>query len=91
MAGASTPFAAPFFNEFVVKVPGDAGELLAALEGEKIVGGLNLERFYPEFKNHLLICVTEVVSKDSIDHMASIYQEAGVRLEPARTAHSTRR
>ena len=90
VAGASTPFRAPFFNEFVAKVPGDAGEILTALEREKIVGGLNLERFYPELKNHLLVCVTEVVSKDSIDRMASIYQEASARLEPARTARSTR-
>jgi glycine dehydrogenase subunit 1 len=90
VAGTSTPFSAPFFNELVVKVPGDAGEILAALEGEKIVDGLNLERFYPELKNHLLVCVTEVVAKDSIDRMASIYREAAARLEPARAAHSTR-
>jgi glycine dehydrogenase subunit 1 len=65
----ATPFAAPHFNEFVVRVPGDVEGLLAALGEEKIIGGLNLGRFYPELANHLLVCVTETVSKAAIDRM----------------------
>lgn len=45
-AGATIPFSAPCFNEFVVEPSGDAEELLAALREEKIIGGLKLERFY---------------------------------------------
>jgi glycine dehydrogenase subunit 1 len=71
--GAQLPFAAPHFNEFVVRAPGDAEELLAALREEKIIGGLNLQRFYPELKNHLLVCVNETVSKGTIDRMAEVY------------------
>jgi glycine dehydrogenase subunit 1 len=72
--GAATPFAAPFFNEFVVKVPGKAEELLAALREEKIIGGLDLGRFYPELQNHLLVCTTETVSRRAIDRMRKVYQ-----------------
>ena len=69
------PFGAPFFNEFVVSVPGDMSEILAALEEQKIIGGLNLERFYPELKNHLLVCATEMVTRDAIDRMVAVYRE----------------
>ena len=72
--GVATPFSAPFFNEFVVKVPGEAEGLLAALRDEKIIGGLNLARFYPELKNHLLVCVTETVSRAAIDRMREVYR-----------------
>ena len=73
--GASVPFSAPHFNEFVVKAPGDAEELLAGLREEKIVGGLHLERFYPELKNHLLVCVTETVPRTALDRMAEVWRE----------------
>jgi glycine dehydrogenase subunit 1 len=71
--GASLPFSAPHFNEFVVKVPGDAEDLLAALREEKIIGGLHLDRFYPELKDHLLICVTEVVPKSALDRTIEVW------------------
>jgi len=68
------PFSGPTFNEFVVKTPGHAEELLAALREEKIIGGLNLEPFYPELKNHLLVAVTEMVGREAIDRMATTYR-----------------
>jgi glycine dehydrogenase subunit 1 len=73
-SGASLPFAAPHFNEFVVEPPGDAEELLARLREGKVIGGLSLRRFYPELKNHLLVCVTETVTKDAMDRMAEVYR-----------------
>jgi glycine dehydrogenase subunit 1 len=73
-AGATLPFSAPFFNEFVVRVPGDAEQLLSALEEEKILGGLHLGRFFPELKNHLLVCVTETAGRDALDRMAGVYR-----------------
>lgn len=72
--GAVTPFAGPHFNEFVVRTPVSAEELLSELRSEKIIGGLNLERFYPELKNHVLVCVTETVSKAALDCMLDVYR-----------------
>lgn len=72
--GARLPFSAPTFNEFVVKAPGNAAELLARLQQEKIIGGLELGRYYPELKNHLLICATECISREAIDKMAAVYR-----------------
>jgi glycine dehydrogenase subunit 1 len=67
--GVETPFSGPPFNEFVVKVPGDAERLLEDLRGEKIIGGLHLGEFYPELANHLLLCFTELVSRAAIDRL----------------------
>ena len=71
--GASLPFAAAFFNEFVVRAPGDAEALLAELQREKILGGVHLRRFYPELEDHLLVCVTETADRGALDRMARVY------------------
>ncbi len=76
--GVATPFSGACFNEFVIRVPGDAGHLLEELRRDKIIGGLQLERFYPELKNHLLICVTEMVSKAAIDRLVAACRQFAV-------------
>ena len=73
--GFATPFGGPFFNEFVLRVPGDAKVLLQDLEREKIVGGIGLARFYPQLENHLLMCCTELVSREKIDRMVEVCRE----------------
>jgi glycine dehydrogenase subunit 1 len=75
--GFATPFRGPAFNEFVLQIPGDAERLLALLRQERIIGGLPLGRFYPELKNHLLVCVTELVSKAPMDRMVEVCRQAG--------------
>ncbi len=73
--GVATPFTGPCFNEFVVKVPGDAECLLEDLRGEKIIGGLHLREFYPELANHLLLCFTELVSRAAIDRLVEVCRQ----------------
>jgi glycine dehydrogenase subunit 1 len=76
--GVVIPFTGPCFNEFVMKVPGDAEDLLEDLRGEKIIGGLHLREFYPELANHLLLCFTELVSRAAIDRLVEVCRKAGV-------------
>src|SRR5574337_2008929 len=58
-------FAGPTFNEFVVRVKrGTPAQMNRALLTKKIIGGLELGRFYPELSDCLLICVTEQNSRD---------------------------
>ena len=75
LPGVRAPFSGPAFNEFVVRVPGDAGDLLAELQQEKIIGGLQLEKFYPELKNHVLMCFTEMVSKAATDRVVEVCRQ----------------
>jgi hypothetical protein len=36
-----------------------------------IIGGLDCSRYFPERKNHWLLCATEVTSKAQIDALAN--------------------
>ena len=86
--GTSVPFESPFFNEFVVKAPGNADALLRELQQEKILGGVNLGRFYPELSDHLLVCVTETVNKAALDRMVKVYQEFAAQKQASAAAPS---
>jgi glycine dehydrogenase subunit 1 len=57
----------PFFNEFVVKCGRPISEINDRLFEKGILGGLDLERFYPELHGHMLLCVTEKRTKEEID------------------------
>lgn len=61
----------PFFKEFVVRCPRPAAEVVAALAGQKIMPGYALEREFPERANDLLVCVTEMNSRQQIDRLVS--------------------
>jgi glycine dehydrogenase subunit 1 len=66
--GFSIPFTGPRFNEFVVRAPVAAAELLAGLASEQnITGGLALSRYFDDRPNEFLVCVTEINSRANID------------------------
>ncbi|MBM4254320.1 MAG: aminomethyl-transferring glycine dehydrogenase subunit GcvPA [Deltaproteobacteria bacterium] len=62
-------FSAPFFNEFVVNVP-NARATWQRLQGQGIVAGVVLEDWYPELKDCLLLCVTEMHTRGEIEQLA---------------------
>jgi glycine dehydrogenase subunit 1 len=68
-------FAAPSFNEFVVELPIDAEQVSRSLEQKQIFPGIPLGRHYPELKNCLLICVTEMNKKEQVDRLATALKE----------------
>jgi glycine dehydrogenase subunit 1 len=65
----------PFFNEFVVKCPISVAKINQALIERGIIGGYDLEKEYPQLKDHALFCVTEMNSKDEIDTLVKILGE----------------
>ena len=66
--GFSIPFTGSRFNEFVVRAPVDAKDLLARLASTRnITGGLPLSRYYPDRPNEFLVCVTEMNPRAQID------------------------
>ena len=67
--GFELKFPAPFFNEFVVRTPRPATQVLNGLLDKKIVGGLGLERYYPDRADSMLVCVTETAKKEAIDKL----------------------
>jgi len=70
--GYSIPFSAPHFNEFVVRGPRPATELLEKLRTEGgILGGLALSKYYGGHENDFLVAVTELNSKQQIDELVA--------------------
>ena len=69
--GVKLRFEAPFFNEVVVDVGAPASEVLAKLREQKILGGLDLGRFYPEFATCILMTATELTTAREIENVAS--------------------
>ncbi len=68
LPGFSLPFSGSRFNEFVVRAPIPAVELLASLGSEKgIDGGLALSRLLSDHPNDFLVCVTEINTRAEID------------------------
>jgi len=66
-------FKGPFFNEFAVPVGAkDAAELERALEAKRIIGGLPLQRFYPELAGTVLVCCTEMTRREDMDRLAEV-------------------
>lgn len=73
--GCSIPFGAEIFNEFVLQLPADAQVVADRLEGRGIIPGLPLGRFFPDLRNSLLVCVTEVTRRQEIDALAGALRE----------------
>ncbi len=57
----------PFFNEFVVKCPTSVKTINQRLIDAGMIGGYDLGKDYAHLKNHALLCVTEMNTKDEID------------------------
>jgi glycine dehydrogenase subunit 1 len=76
ISGVERKFSSPCFNEFVLKFEKPVKDVNHFLEERGIIGGLDLEKFYPELANCALFCVTEVHSKDDIDRLVDTLKEA---------------
>jgi glycine dehydrogenase subunit 1 len=73
--GYSLCFDAPFFHEFSVCCPRPVEEINDHLLEHGILGGYDLGQDYPSLKDHLLIAVTEMNTKDEIDALVTALAE----------------
>ena len=64
-----------FFNEFVVQCPKPVADLNQALFENGILGGYDLEKDYPNAKNQMLTCVTEMNDRAQIDKFVKTLAE----------------
>ena len=72
VSGFEIAFTAPTFNEFVVRGPRRAEEVLSKLRTENgIIGGLALSKYYSDRPNDFLVCVTETMTKENIDALVA--------------------
>jgi glycine dehydrogenase subunit 1 len=72
LASKLTPrFTGPAFNEFVARVP-KPDAMNKRLLKRKIVGGLPLKKYYPELKDTMLLCATEMTKREDMDALAEV-------------------
>jgi len=77
--GAKLLFAAsPRFNEFVLSTAESPAELNARLLEQKIIGGADLSRWYPELGHATLWCATELNTRAQIESASDVLAAAPV-------------
>ncbi len=67
-----------FFNEFTVILPKEARPIVQALAEKGVLGGVSLGRLYPDapdLANGLVVAVTEIVSDEDIEALATALEE----------------
>jgi glycine dehydrogenase subunit 1 len=72
--GYSLPLEGAFFREFVVNCPLPPAEINQRLLDYRIIGGLDVSSSVP---NGMLLCVTEMSSRDEIESLALALAEIG--------------
>lgn len=70
-AGIRKAFSSYFYNEFSIEL-NDINEANKKLIENNIMPLLDLGKFYPELKNHALVCVTEMNTKEDIDRLVGV-------------------
>lgn len=65
--GCQLAYSAPFFKEFVVKLPKPAKQVIDHLIEKGFFAGINLGQFYPGMDDCLLIAVTEKRTRAEMD------------------------
>jgi glycine dehydrogenase subunit 1 len=67
-----------FFNEFTLRLPGEARPVVRALADRGILGGVSLGRLYPgeaALANGLVVAVTETSTPEDVETLASALEE----------------
>ena len=73
--GMGLCFTEPFFHEFALCVNRPVEEVNAHLLDHGILGGYDLGQDYPALKDHMLVAVTEMNSKEDIDMLVEVLLE----------------
>ena len=63
-----------FFNEFTLRLPGEARPAVRAMAEQGVLGGVSLGRLYPDadaLANGLVVAVTETVTDEDIEALAT--------------------
>ena len=75
VSGYSLCFDTPFFHEFSICCPKPVGEINAHLLDHGFLGGYDLGQDYPDLKDHMLLAVTEMNTKDEMDALVDVLAE----------------
>lgn len=73
LSNLNLKFKQPFLNEFLLTLPCPADDFLSFMQKHGILAGINIgndfpELDFPDLKNCVLVCVTEMNSKEDLEH-----------------------
>ena len=72
LPGVRRAFEAPHFHEAVLLLDRPVAPLLKALQGQSVLGGLDLAEYYPELGHALLVCATETKSSADLERYCTL-------------------
>jgi len=75
LPGMGLCFSEPYFHEFALCVGKPVAEVNEHLLDHGFIGGYDLGEDYPALKDHMLVAVTEVNSKEEIDAFVQVLAE----------------
>jgi glycine dehydrogenase subunit 1 len=81
--GVQPAFSGGYFHEAVLRLDRPVAPVLKALAARGILGGLDLDGYYPELGHALLVCATETKTSADIERYRGALTET---LQPARAA-----
>ena len=84
IGGVTRLFEGAVFHECALRFALPSADVLRALKAQGILGGLSLQREYPELGDGVLVCVTETkTAADLIDYAGQVARILGKRATPA--------
>jgi glycine dehydrogenase subunit 1 len=75
LPGCSLVFGRQFFNEFALRLPVAAEDVERELWNHGIIAGLPLGRWFPERRNEMLFCATEIITEAAIHRLVAALEE----------------
>jgi glycine dehydrogenase subunit 1 len=77
LEGYKLPYSGAFFREFVVRCPRPASEVVSAALARGIVPGLDLGRYREAWRNDLLVCASELHTREDLDALVDCLAAIG--------------
>ncbi|MCH9640070.1 MAG: aminomethyl-transferring glycine dehydrogenase subunit GcvPA [Betaproteobacteria bacterium] len=74
--GVKRTFSGPIFHEAALTLPTSAKEVLLKLKEKGVLAGLNLQEYYPDIGNTLLVCATETKTAADLQNYADLLAES---------------
>jgi len=78
LPGFSLESSKTFFNEFVIRCPRPVDEINLLLLDRGIIGGYDLSHAYPHVEGCMLVCVTELNTREQIDDLVEALREVAL-------------
>jgi glycine dehydrogenase subunit 1 len=74
--GVKRLFSAPHFHEVVLHLPKSSSEVLARMAEQGVLGGYDLQPYYPHLGNAILACATETKTAEDLQRYVAALRHA---------------